>query len=142
MNCILIFKHCNLQDIDLSVRKHFRELVKKTRYCYALSCFSIMGGVDLTFCSQFSWNRRLHIQHENNSSNAYVVTVLFVGLNVFESQPLSFYLVTFSSIAALVTNKKGVESTLYKYLHQRARTLKDKVCFFGKEFKPKTRWRT
>ena len=95
-----------------------------------------MGGVDLTLCSQFSWNR-LHIQHENNSSNAYVVTSLFVGLNVFESQPLSLYLVTFISIAALVRNKKGVESTLNKYLHQRARTLKDKVCFFGKEFKQK-----
>ena len=95
-----------------------------------------MGGVDLTFCSQFSWNR-LHIQHENNSSNSYVVTALFVVLNVFESQPLSFYLVTFISIATLVTNKKGVESTLYKYLHQRARTLKDKVCFFLKEFKQK-----
>ena len=95
-----------------------------------------MGGVDLTFCSQFSWNR-LHTQHENNSSNAYVVTALFVGLNVFESQPLSFYLVTFISITTLVTNKKGVESTLCKYLHQRARTLKDKVCCFGKEFKQK-----
>ena len=81
-----------------------------------------MGGVDLTFCSQFSWNR-LHIQHENNSSNAYVVTALFVVLNVFESQPLSFYLVTFISIATLVTNKKGVESTLYKYLHTKGHGL-------------------
>ena len=49
-----------------------------------------MGGVDLTVCSQFSWNL-VSIQHENNSSKAYVVTALFVGLNIFK-KPTTFVL--------------------------------------------------
>ena len=76
-----------------------------------------MGGVDLTVCSQLSWNR-VSIQHENNSSKAYVVTALFVGLNIFKSQLLSFYLVTFISTAALIGYKRSVICTLYKYLQQ------------------------
>ena len=76
-----------------------------------------MGGVDLTVCSQFSWNR-VSIQHEKNSSKAYVVTALFVGLNIFKSQLLSFYLVTFISTTALVGYKRSGVCTLYKYLQE------------------------
>ena len=66
-----------------------------------------MGGVDLTVCSQFSWNR-VSIQHENNSSKAYVVTALFVGLNIFK-RPATFVLPRYFHfrLSALVAYKRS-----------------------------------
>ena len=65
-----------------------------------------MGGADLTVCSQFSWNR-VNIQHENNYSNVYVVTALFVGLNIFK-KPATFVLPRyFHFIAALEAYKRS-----------------------------------
>ena len=69
-----------------------------------MHCHTLQKWAELTWQSVpnfLAWNR-VSIQHENNSSKAYVVTALFVGLNIFKSQLLSFYLVTFISTAALV----------------------------------------